>query len=184
MIELLRQGDTQAFRTLVAEHQQRVMYICRSFVQNNTDAEDVAQEVFLEVFRSVQAFRNEATISTWLYRLAVNKSLDHLRQKKRKKRGFEQQVHIEPEMLERFAQQGGVHADLEENEKRAMLMAAIDQLPERQKVAVMLSKIDELSQKEVASIMNTSEGSIESLLVRAKRKLFELLEKHKKQLLY
>ena len=74
------------FRSLVAEHQEMVINTCYRFVFNREDAEDIAQDVFIEVFRSLEQFREESKLSTWIYRIAVTKSLDHLRHLKRKKR--------------------------------------------------------------------------------------------------
>ncbi|UCH14944.1 MAG: sigma-70 family RNA polymerase sigma factor, partial [Bacteroidales bacterium] len=75
----IRKGNQQAFRKFVEKHQLTVVKICNGFVHNPQDAEDIAQEVFIEVYQSVHKFRGEAKLSTWLYRIAVNKSLNHLR---------------------------------------------------------------------------------------------------------
>ncbi len=75
----------ESFRSLVAEHQEMVINTCYRFVFNREDAEDLAQDVFIEVYRSLEQFREEARLSTWIYRIAVTKSLDHLRRLKRKK---------------------------------------------------------------------------------------------------
>ena len=74
------------FKSLVEIHQEKVRNTCFRFVKNSEDADDVAQEVFIQVYESLDKFRNEAEISTWIFRIAVNKSLDFLRRKKRKKR--------------------------------------------------------------------------------------------------
>ena len=85
-IQSLKKGEAAAFQRLVEESQERVLNTCLGFVPNLQDAEDLTQEVFLEAFRSAQGFREESSVQTWLYRIAINKSLELLRHRKRKKR--------------------------------------------------------------------------------------------------
>jgi len=86
LISSLQQGCQIAFKQLVDRYQERVINTCLGFVPNMQDAEDICQEAFIEVYRSIYKFRGEAKLSTWIYRVAVTKSLDHLKAKKRKKR--------------------------------------------------------------------------------------------------
>ena len=177
-------GDTDAFRKLVELNHKKVIHICLSYTGNATDAEDIAQEVFIEMYRSIKNFRNESSISTWLYRLAVNKSLDFIRQNKRLKRGSGKVSSMDKADIEKlYITNKQLASDtIEEEERKKMLYMAIDQLPDRQKEALLLSQIKELKQQEVADIMDTSISSVESLLVRGKRKLKELLIKHKEEI--
>ncbi|MCU4157623.1 RNA polymerase sigma factor [Carboxylicivirga sp. A043] len=177
-------GDTDAFRKLVELNHKKVIHICLSYTGNATDAEDIAQEVFIEMYRSIKNFRNESSISTWLYRLAVNKSLDFIRQNKRLKRGSGKVSSMDKADIEKLNITNKQLASdtIEEEERKKMLYMAIDQLPDRQKEALLLSQIKELKQQEVADIMDTSISSVESLLVRGKRKLKELLIKHKEEI--
>ncbi len=183
LIDQIIKGDTAAFRQLVELHHKRVIHICLSFVNDTYDAEDVAQEVFIEMFRSLKNFRKEASVSTWLYRLSVNKSLDFIRQAKRQKRGSGKVGLMEKTEIEKLSitnrQLPSDH--IEEDERKRLLYKAIEQLPERQKKALLLSQIKELKQQEVADIMETTVSSVESLLVRAKRKLKETLIRHKEE---
>jgi RNA polymerase sigma factor (sigma-70 family) len=147
-------------------------------VQNKEDAEDLTQEVFIEVFHSLEKFKQESSLSTWIYRITVNKSLDFLRKKNRKKRfGF---------MTSLFHKETGEinfdkgHFDhpgilLEKKENARILFEAIDLLSENQKTAFILFHVEELSQKEIAAIMNLSPKAIESLIQRAKTTLREKL---------
>ena len=181
LIDKVINGDTDAFRILVNTHHKKVINICLSFVTIPNDAEDVAQEVFIEMFRSIKSFRKEASVSTWLYRMAVNKSLDFIRQSKRLKRGSGKVAAMEKSDIEKLpvTHKQLASDEIEQKERNAVLYSAIDQLPERQKNALLLSHIKELKQQEVADIMNTSVSSVESLLIRAKRKLKEILLRHK-----
>jgi len=184
LIKQVINGDTNAFRQLVDVHHKRVIHICLSFVNIPHDAEDIAQEVFIEIYKSIHNYRGEASLSTWLYRLSVNKSLDFIRQKKRQKRGNGLVVSYEKTDLENLqVSSKQLPSDrMEEEERNRILYKAIAQLPERQRVAILLSKIDELAQQEVADIMKTTVSSVESLLVRAKKKLKELLLAEKEEI--
>ncbi|MBS2211184.1 RNA polymerase sigma factor [Carboxylicivirga mesophila] len=183
LIDQINQGDTAAFRQLLELHHRKVIHICLSFVNDPHDAEDIAQEVFIEMFRSLKNFRKDASVSTWLYRLSVNKSLDFIRQSKRQKRGSGKVGLMEKNDLERLSiSNRQMPSDgMEEDDKKKLLYMAIEQLPERQKKAIILSQIKELKQQEVAEIMETTIASVESLLVRAKRKLKETLIRHKEE---
>lgn len=158
---------------IVETWQDMVYNTSLGIVQSAEDAEDVAQEVFVQVYESINQFKGDAKFSTWLYRIAVTKSLDHLRKKKRKKRfAFvqslfgvnDEEVRHEPDFLH-----PGV--SLENKEKAAVLFKAIDKLPDNQKAAFTLHKLEGLSYQEVAEIMETTVSSVESLMHRAKSNL-------------
>ena len=86
LINLLKQGDREAFKTVVETWQDMVFNTGLGILQNEEDAEDIAQEVFIQVFESIHTFKEESKLSTWIYRITVSKSLDHIRKKKAKKR--------------------------------------------------------------------------------------------------
>lgn len=149
-------------------------------MQNREEAEEITQDVFVEVFRSAVDFKFQSSVSTWLYRIAVNKSLDAIRYRKRSKRfGFltsifhreSGEINIEkPD----FDHPGVL---LENQEKAAILFKCIDQLAESQRSAFVLSQVEQLPQKEIAAVINISEKAVESLLQRAKANLRNELEK-------
>ncbi len=173
-ITAIQNNEPQAFRTLVNQHQDMIVNTCYGFVHNRADAEDVAQEVFIEVYRSIGKFRADAKLSTWLYRIAVNKSIDFLRKKKRKSwigsiQGMfesEDKAHAIADRHQPTPQKA-----LEQTERKEILQAAIDKLPDNQRIAFTLHKYEDLSYKEVAKVMNTSLSSVESLMHRAKKNL-------------
>lgn len=179
LIQGLRQGDEAAFKYMVETYQDRVYNTAIGIVQNAEDAEDVAQEVFIQVYRSIHSFKGESKLSTWLYRIATTRALDLLRSRKSKKRfGFMQRlfgdnnepVHEIPDF-----NHPGVAMDRKEN--AAKLFRAIAQLPENQKTAFTLHKLEDLSYQEVADVMETSVPAVESLMHRAKQNLKKILEK-------
>ena len=151
-------------------------------VQNAEDAEDIAQEVFIQVHQSVSSFKGESKFSTWLYRITVTKSLDHERRKKRKKRfafvrsifGEQNEVLVNPPD---FHHPGVV---LDNKEDAAVLFRAIAELPESQRVAFTLNKVEGLSYQEVSEVMKNTVSSVESLMHRAKNNLKKKLEDYHK----
>jgi len=177
-ISQLRSGDASAYKQLVGSFGDKVHNTVISILQNEEDAEDITQEVFIEVFRSVHGFKGESTLSTWIYRISVMKSFEFLRKKKRKKRfaivqslfGMES---VLPETDKPHFYHPGVQ--LENKERAAILFSAIDKLPENQKTAFILHKTEGLSYTEIADIMKTSVSSVESLMFRAKQNLQKLL---------
>lgn len=179
LVKKLKHGDQQAFNILVEEYKDRVYNACLGFLHNRHDAEDVAQEVFIEVYESIDSFREEAALSTWLYRISVNKSLELIRKRKRKKRWafFRSMLNADedPDQYEdrEYFDHPGVA--LEQKERTELLMKAIDSLPENQRTALTLHKFEGLKYKEIADVMKTSLSAVESLIFRAKRNLEKYL---------
>ena len=177
LIQLLKEGNNQAFRTIVDQWKDMVYNTCLGILQQATEAEDVTQEVFVQVYESIHNFKGDSKFSTWLYRIAVTKSLDQLRKKKRKKRfGFVQSLfgnnEEELNLTENFYHPG---IAMENKERAAVLFKAIEKLPENQRVAFVLHKVEGQSYIEIAEIMDVSLSSIESLMHRAKLNLRKIL---------
>ena len=177
LIKKLNDEDAKAFEAFVLEYQGLVFNTCYSFLNHREDAEDVAQDVFIYAIKSIKTFRGDSSLSTWLYKLSMNKSLDFIRARKRQKRGSGLLRQMDNEEMSRLnvSDASQPHVEMENEEKRQILHAAVDRLPDRQKQAITLSKFEGLSQEQVAEIMDTTVSSVESLLVRAKKKLRELL---------
>jgi RNA polymerase sigma factor (sigma-70 family) len=180
LIQQLRAGDELAFKKLVETYQDMVFNTALGIVQNPEDAEDVAQEVFIQVYRSIDQFKGDARLSTWIYRITTTKALDHIRSRKRKKRfafitslfGPNDELVHDPVD---FHHPG---VSLDKKEEAALLFKMINQLPENQKVAFNLHRTEGLSYQEIADIMGLSVSAVESLLFRARQNLRKLLEKH------
>jgi RNA polymerase sigma-70 factor (ECF subfamily) len=180
LIEQLKLKDERAFKTIVDTWQDMVYNTVLGIVQNAEDAEDVSQEVFIQVYESIKNFKGESKFSTWIYRIAVTKSLDLLRRKKRKKRfAFIQSLFGKNDELINDPPDfyhPGVAAENKEN--AAVLFKAIAALPENQQTAFVLSKIEGLSYLEVSEVMQMTEASVDSLLHRAKTNLRKTLGDH------
>ena len=180
LIALLKKKDRRAFKEIVETWQDMVFNTAIGFLQNAEDAEDTAQEVFMQVYESVASFKEESKLSTWIYRITVSKCLDHVRKKKRKKRfAFLQSLYGKNENLlidppDFF--HPGVKAENKEN--AAVLFKAIEKLPENQKIAFVLNKVENLSYREIGDVMNVSESAVDSLLQRAKKNLQTTLKEH------
>lgn len=139
---------------------------------NREDAEEITQDVFVKVYRSMEKFREEAQTGTWIYKIALNTCLDYHRAKKRKRRWgiFSSLFELDGEILpEQSINHPGLL--LEGKEELARIYRHIQALPEKQKSALLLSKMEGKSQKEIARILNTSPKAVESLLQRAKANL-------------
>ena len=177
LIDKILEGDQFAFKELVEKYQTMVINTCIGFLHNKQDAEDIAQEVFVEIFDSLRKFRNEAKLSTWMYRIAVNKSLNFLRSKKRRQwiQRFEDALGMsksgQTEPLE--TRHPGVV--METKEEAAMLYSTINSLSENQRIAFTLNKYEDLSYSEIADVMGVSVSSVESLIHRAKINLQQKL---------
>ncbi len=154
-------------------------------VQNGADAQDVSQEVFIEVYRSVGSFRGDAKLTTWIYRIAVTKSLELLRKRKRKRwlamlkgarSGGVEQVRDESR---------GADEAVEMEGRMKLLMAAMEKLPEGQRIALGLRCFEGLAYQQIAAVMEVSVPSVESLIFRAKgnlrKRLATELEKRAKK---
>lgn len=172
MIDRLKNNDSGAFNELVNLYKHRVINTCYRFLLDKDDAEDVSQEVFIEVFQSIKSFRGDAKLSTWIYRIAVTKSLDEIKKRNRKKRisSLGKILHLDD--VANWISGGKMpDADLETSDKMAKIYKALNQLPENQRIAFTLSKIDGFTNQEIADIMKTTTIAVESLIYRAKKKV-------------
>jgi RNA polymerase sigma-70 factor (ECF subfamily) len=172
LIDRLKNNDRTAFDELVTLYKHRVINTCYRFLLDKDDAEDVSQEVFIEVFQSIKSFRGDSKLSTWIYRIAVTKSLDEIKKRNRKKRisSLGKILHLDD--VANWISGGKMpDADLETSDKMAAINKALNQLPENQRIAFTLSKIDGFTNQEIADIMKTTTIAVESLIYRAKKKV-------------
>ncbi|MEM0999628.1 MAG: sigma-70 family RNA polymerase sigma factor [Bacteroidota bacterium] len=179
MLTGLRAGDEKAYRALIDTYKDRVYNVCLGYVYNAEDAEDLAQEVFLEVFRSIGNFKGESCLYTWVYRICVTKSLELIRRRKRKKRSGKvysllgmKEMGYEPAAA-RFDHPG---VRLENQERATILFGAIESLSDNQRIAFSMHNLEGKSYAEISDLMGVSLSSVESLIFRAKRNLRKKLE--------
>jgi RNA polymerase sigma-70 factor (ECF subfamily) len=183
LIEELRQGNEPAFRWLVDNYRNRVFHTVLNILHDTHEAEDAAQDTFIQVFESISSFKAESSLSTWIYRIAVHKALDRLRRRKTR-----QQLHKilpwwmpdEKKSPDILFQHPGIAA--ENKEKAAVLFNAIESLPEKQRLAFTLIKVQGMNYEEACGIMQQNIKAVESLITRAKLNLQKQLEVYYKVL--
>lgn len=171
LLNKMAEGDFSAGRQFVDNHQVNVYNICFSFLQNEHNAEDVAQEVFIEAIRNAEKFRGDSKLSTWLYRIAVNRSLNFLRDNRKRRFWIELDSFFGINDDQDISKDMGPVTDedqLVKQEQKLLIGRAIQALPENQRTAFTLNKLEDLSYAEVAEIMQTSLSSVESLIHRAR----------------
>ena len=170
LVKRLKLHEQRAFKELVEGHQNMIINTCYGFLHNTEEAEDVAQEVFIQVFKSIDSFRGDAKLSTWLYRIAVNRSLNKIRSRKSKFFIALDSV-FDTSQIVKGGYQATPHESLENQERAEVLHKAIQKLPENQKTAFILSKYQGLANKKIVEVMNLSLSAVEALLNRAKKNL-------------
>jgi RNA polymerase sigma factor (sigma-70 family) len=168
LIALIRRGNSHAFEALVGRYQSRLLAFCRHMLASREDAEDVLQEVFAAAFNAILADEREINVRPWLYRIARNRSLNHLR--RTTAIGVDSMdVHL--------SEHGETTAEkAHKREEFRLLMSDVQDLPETQRTALLLREIDALSYDQIAEAMETTIPSVKSLLVRARVSLAEASE--------
>ncbi|CAN5302854.1 RNA polymerase sigma factor [soil metagenome] len=174
-IQALKKKNENAFRILLDEYQQKVYNTVLNIVQDEDEADDGAQEVFIKIYENISSFKNDSKLSTWIYSIAVRYAIDMVRKRKTKQKllswlSFSSER--ERTKTDSVFYHPGVK--IENKEKAAELFKALEKLPERQKAAFTLIRIQGLTYEETSQIMQQSVKAIESLLSRAK----ENLQKH------
>lgn len=187
LINKFKNGDEESFRIIVDKYQKYILNICFRFTRNKETTEDLAQEVFIEVYRSINNFRGTSKFSTWVYRIAVTKSLDYLKSQKRKKRfAVIKSLFVENDIEKETGSLPDLESNpqkkIEEEDRMKILLIALESLPEKQRVAFVLNKYDGLNYHEIADILGATISSVESLIHRAKinlrKKLYNYYMKH------
>ncbi len=172
LLQLVAEGNQEAFAQLYQIFNVKIYNIALNYTQNIQEAEEVTQDVFCKVYKHAAKFKGTSSLSTWMYRITVNTSLNYI--KSRKKHSVlifgsetKEKAHFDhPSVL------------LENKEQARMIYKEIDQLADSQKTAFILSFIEGLPRQEVADIMDLKLKAVESLLQRAKKKLRISLEKY------
>ncbi|MGE0453792.1 MAG: RNA polymerase sigma factor [Vicinamibacteria bacterium] len=166
LVEACQRGDRDAFDALVTRYQRDVYRLCYRYVNDHSDANDLAQEAFLKAYRAIGRFRGEAAFSTWLYRIAVNSCLNFRAARK---------PQAEPLADSLVDGRRGVGEDLEQRERAARVRAAVERLPERQRLTLILKIYQDLTHEQVAEILGSSVGTVKANLFHALGNLRRLL---------
>jgi RNA polymerase sigma factor (sigma-70 family) len=165
LVALVRSGNSGAFDTIVDRYRPRLLGFCRQMLGSTEDAEDVLQEVLVNAHKAMLADNREIKLKPWLYRIARNRSLNHLRKPKAEAKESMDSVPM--------AEEASTAAKVHNREEFRQLLGDVTKLPETQRAALMLREIEGLSYEEIAETMETSIPSVKSLLVRARISLAE-----------
>jgi RNA polymerase sigma-70 factor (ECF subfamily) len=168
----IREGDMEAFRLLVEMHQARVIGTISKMLGSDAESEDLAQQVFIRVWKSAPRYQPTAKFTTWLFRITRNLVFNELR----RKRHFADQSEVIAEPIERAEKEPD--RVLLDGELQNAIQEAINQLPESQRMAIILRRFEEMPYEEIAKVMSTSVPAVKSILFRARAELRERLEKY------
>lgn len=170
LMERVRQGDESAFKVIVEDHQRDIFNLCMQYLGDRQDAEEIAQDVFIKLFKIADTYEPRAKLSTFLYRIAVNLSLNRIRDRKRKRL-----VSLDFLEVKRdgplWRSQDQPDEIMEQSERTELVRKAIQSLPANQKTAVLLNRFQGLSYEEIAEVMKCSVSAVESRLFRARQNL-------------
>lgn len=190
LIQGILRRDRTAFQYLVDHYQKQVVKTAYYFTGSMEDAEDLSQEIFIEIMDAARSFRHSASLSTWIYRITVNRALNLIRRNKRRQavislrhflgisNGDQDNDQISPHPASCIQQPASSSFSLEDEESRLLIHRAIDSLPENQRIAFVLSQFEEMTYKEICQVMNLSLSSVESLIYRARVSLQNKLSIH------
>lgn len=174
-IERAKQGDAKAFQALYDKHKRRVYSLCLRMTANTAEAEDLAQEAFLQLYRKITTFRGESAFSTWLHRLSVNVVLMHLRKKSLPVVSLEETTQSSEEDSPK-KDFGADDIALAGSIDRMRLQRAVDSLPPGYKMIFVLHDVQGYEHNEIAKIVGCSIGNSKSQLHKARMKLRDLLK--------
>jgi len=174
----LKAGDENAFTELVDRHRDAVVNLTYRYLGNRTDAEDLAQEVFLKVYRARHRYEPAAKFTTWLYRVAANACLNEVRDRRRRPTFAAAPLDAgdDPPGPGPDRAAGSPLEEAEKSEMREHVRAALDELPERQRMALLLNKFHGLGYEELAESLSMTVPAVKSLLVRARENVRRRIE--------
>ena len=173
LVKKSQAGETSAFQELVSRHHQKVFMVILGLMRNREDALEVAQETFFRAFRKINSFQGGSSFYTWIYRIAVNMSIDAQRRQKRNPLEFRESMDDLMEAQNEVAKDP--FGDVHDKELREKLNRAISDLTPDHKAVIVLRTIEGLSYKDIGEILGCSEGTVMSRLHYARKKLQDKL---------
>jgi len=174
IINEILNGNTERFGIIAEQYANQLFRVALGYMHSKEEAEDIAQEVLIKAYNSLDTFKGESKLSTWLYRITVNTCLNEINKRKRRWL-FSNIDDLQGRVLDAVDQKNPEQQLIEE-ETNLKVRKAIDKLPSKQKTAFILQRYKELSQKEISEIMEITEGAVEQLLQRGKSNLKKQLQ--------
>jgi RNA polymerase sigma-70 factor (ECF subfamily) len=168
LVAAARKGDRAAFRTLVERHQRRVFAVALALLKNREDALDIVQETFLRAHRGLEGFDGESQLFTWLYRIAHNLCIDHLRRRRFETVQLDERIEVADE---RDHLDTDPVRNIMNDELRGKILAALDKLTPAHREVLMLREVEGLSYKEIADATDCNIGTVMSRLFHARKNL-------------
>jgi RNA polymerase sigma-70 factor (ECF subfamily) len=175
LVQRAQQGDAEAFATLFHTHKARIYSLCLRMTNNVAEAEDLAQDAFLQVFRKLATFRGDSALSTWLYRITVNTVLMHFRRKSPCRVSLDEPIDSTAGARSARREYGTRDGRLETSVARVALTRAISELPEGYRAIFLLHEVEGYQHREIAELLGCSVGTSKSQLHKAKLRIRELL---------
>jgi RNA polymerase sigma-70 factor (ECF subfamily) len=168
LVERIKKGDTEAFRKLVKRYERYILNLVYRTIGDTNEAEDIAQEVFIKVYKNIRSFKGESKFLTWISKITVNLCMDKLREKVKNK-----EENIDEEVWSLFAQHESFNPEVtaERHELQEIIKKAIETLPEELRVVFVLRELENFSYDEISQMLNIPMGTVESRLYRARIKL-------------
>ena len=178
MLRAVKDGDATAFRGLVEKYQGRVYCMVYGMVRDREDAKDITQDAFIKAYRRLDSFREESSFYTWLYRIAMNLSIDLQRKRKRRPvTNFDEAVASRDGdgVISELHHGDSPARALERKELYGNIMDCLEKLPEDQKQVLLLRELEGLSYREIGEVMDVPEGTVMSRLFYARKRMQQLL---------
>lgn len=182
LLHRAQKGDLTAFEQLISGYQKKVFNIALKMLGNHEDASEAAQEALIKVFRSISGFKEESSISTWIYRIATNTCLDELRKRKNNRVVYlDEEIKLDDNEVTRQIEDDRPTPDIlaEQKEIRGIVQKAVSMLSEDYRTVIVLRDIQGFSYQEIASITRCPEGTVKSRINRARQELKRILERKK-----
>ena len=167
LVERYLAGDMTAFDELMLRYERQIYRVCYRFVDNRDDARDLAQEVFIKAFEHLPTFRRQSSLKTWLYRIAMNHCINHV------KKNSKEFVEVTEEI---GSTRPSVHAEMEDREQREQFRQLVKRLPPKQKAILELRIHEQLSYEEIARISGRSVSTIKASVFFALEKIRKLIK--------
>ncbi len=166
LVQEFNNGNPVAFNELVRRYQEKIYWVARRILGSHEDADDIVQEVFIKVYESLKEFRGDSSIYTWMYRIAVNLSLNVIRRKK-----IKDFLRFDELVAPLISEEAVPDKQLEKEEQRTLIEKGIAQLPEKQRIVFILRYYENLPYEEIAKLLKKSVGGLKANYFHAMKKI-------------